>query len=109
MELQERIIKVATQLFLENGVKNITMNRLVQELHTSKRTLYQYFEDKTALVKVCLFTYYAKIREDNEAVIKASDNAIEAMGRLFQKVVFRDSQVNPNFFKDIIKLCKEYE
>ncbi|MFT6972660.1 MAG: AcrR family transcriptional regulator [Roseivirga sp.] len=102
MITKELIIETATKLFMENGVKTITIDRIVKELHTSKRTIYSYFPDKVALMEACLDVYNAKVRTENEEVIRSSDNVIEAMGHLHQKIVRRSHQINPNFFSDII-------
>ncbi|MEO1516850.1 MAG: TetR/AcrR family transcriptional regulator [Bacteroidota bacterium] len=102
MITKEFIIQTASKLFVQHGVKTITVDRIVKELHTSKRTLYNHFEDKTALLKACLAVYHARVKTENEAVIADSDNVIEAMGRLHQKIVQRSHQVNPNFFNDIL-------
>ena len=102
MVTREKIIEVASSLFVENGVKTITIDRIVKQLHTSKRTIYQHFEDKTALLEACLATYNAKIRKENEEIIQTSENALEAMGYLHQRIIFRASQTNPNFFNDIL-------
>ncbi|MEO0898371.1 MAG: TetR/AcrR family transcriptional regulator [Bacteroidota bacterium] len=102
MVSKELIIETATKLFLENGVKSITLDRIVKELRTSKRTIYQHFEDKTALLKACLQVYNTKVKTENEEIIAAADNVIEAMGHLHQKIVHRAQLVNPNFFNDIL-------
>lgn len=102
MVSKEKIIEVATLLFTEHGVKTITIDRIVRQLHTSKRTIYKYFEDKTALLKACLAAYHADTRKENERIIQAADNAIQAMGYLYQRILFRASQTNPNFFNDIL-------
>jgi AcrR family transcriptional regulator len=102
MITKELIIETATKLFMEHGVKTITMDRIVKELHTSKRTIYSYFEDKVALLEACLDVYNANVRAENEEVIRSADNVIEAMGHLHQKIVRRSYQINPNFFRDII-------
>ena len=102
MITKAHIIETATTLFLQNGVKSITIDRIVKELHTSKRTIYQHFEDKTTLLIACLHVYNNKVRAENEAIIESSDNAIEAMGHLHQKIVRRSHHVNPNFFNDIL-------
>jgi len=99
---KEFIIEIATRLFVQNGVKTITIDKIVKELHTSKRTLYNHFEDKTALLKACLAIYHSKVKTENEAIIADSKNVIEAMGRLHQMIVRRSYQVNPNFFSDIL-------
>ncbi len=99
---KEKIIEIATLLFVENGVKTITIDRIVKHLHTSKRTIYQHFEDKTALLEACLATYHSKIREENNDIIHQSKNALQAMGYMHQRIIYRASQTNPNFFNDII-------
>lgn len=102
MITKERIIEVASELFVQHGVKTVTIDRIVKELHTSKRTLYNHFPDKTELLRASLAVYHAKIREENENAIKASENAIEAMAHIHQQIVRRASAVNPNFFNDIL-------
>lgn len=99
---REKIIEVASLLFVEHGVKTITIDRIVKQLHTSKRTIYKHFEDKTALLEACLASYHKEIRKENDDIISASENAIQAMGYLHQRIIFRASQTNPNFFNDII-------
>jgi len=102
MITKELIIETATALFMQHGVKTITIDRIVKELRTSKRTIYSHFDDKTTLLRACLDVYNIKVCEENEEIIKSSDNVIEAMGHIYQKIVSRSHQVNPNFFGDII-------
>ena len=78
------------------------MTKIVKELHTSKRTIYNHFEDKISLLKACLAVYHAKVKAENEEIIRSSENVIEAMAHLHQKIVSRSYQVNPNFFNDIL-------
>lgn len=92
----------AMRLFLQHGVKTVTVDRIVKELHTSKRTIYTHFKDKTKLLEACLKQYHQRIRRENEEVIHSAGNAIEALGYLHQCIVKRSSQVNPNFFNDIL-------
>lgn len=102
MITKEIIIETATKLFLEHGVKTVTIARLVKELHTSKRTIYSHFEDKVALLNACLDVYNLKVCKENDEVIQSSSNVLAAMGRLHQKIVRRSYTTNPNFFGDII-------
>ena len=82
---QERIIQIATKLFLKNGVKSVTIDRIVKELHTSKRTIYNHFEDKITLLRACLDVYHKKVSKENEEIIKSADNVIEAMAFMHQR------------------------
>ena len=101
MITRDTIITEATRLFTQHGVRAVTINRIVQHLHTSKRTIYNHFKDKSALLEVCLAVYHQKIKNENEVLITDAPNAIEAMGRLHKRIITRASQVNPNFFNDI--------
>lgn len=102
MITKELIIETATKLFMQHGVKTITIDRIVKELRTSKRTIYNHFEDKVTLLTACLDVYNTKVRAENEEIINSCDNVMEALGRMLQKIVRRSHLVNPNFFGDIL-------
>lgn len=101
MITRELIVNTALQLFTRHGVKSITVDKIVKELHTSKRTLYTHFEDKNALVKACLNEYNNAASQENAEIIQSAKNVIEALGYMHQKIVSRSLQINPNFFADI--------
>ncbi|MEL6843545.1 MAG: TetR/AcrR family transcriptional regulator [Bacteroidota bacterium] len=102
MITRELIIKTALRLYLRHGVKTVTVDRLVKELHTSKRTIYNHFENKTLLLQACLSVYHKKVKAENEGIINRSENAIEAMAYLYHRIIERANTVNPNFFNDIL-------
>ncbi len=102
MITSELIIQKAMKTFLSQGVKTVPLDRLARDLRTSKRTIYQHFDNKTELLKACLADYHTRIKKENQEIIDSSRNAIEAMGHLFQQILLRSSMVNPNFFNDII-------
>lgn len=101
MITKELIIETATKSFVENGVKSVTIDKIVKELHTSKRTIYNHFSDKIELLRACLNQYHANVKLENEEIIESSENVIEAMAHLHHKIVQRSYQVNPSFFNDV--------
>ena len=101
MITRELIIETASKSFLVNGVKSVTIDKIVKELHTSKRTLYSHFKDKVELLGACLEDYNQKVKSENEAIIESADNVIEAMAKLHQQIVRRSYTVNPSFFRDV--------
>lgn len=101
MITKELIIETATKSFVENGVKSVTIDKIVKELHTSKRTIYSHFDDKIDLLKACLTEYHSNVKHENEEIIESSENVIEAMARLHHKIVKRSYLVNPSFFNDV--------
>jgi AcrR family transcriptional regulator len=48
--VQERILEGAEQLFMRFGVRSISMDEVARHLAMSKKTLYQYFDNKDELV-----------------------------------------------------------
>ncbi|MCO5231325.1 MAG: TetR/AcrR family transcriptional regulator [Chitinophagales bacterium] len=58
------IIEVATQLFIRNGIRSVTVDRVVKELGISKKTIYQYFSSKEELVNACVADVLNKKKEE---------------------------------------------
>ncbi|MFA5656436.1 MAG: TetR/AcrR family transcriptional regulator [Dysgonamonadaceae bacterium] len=50
MELKDRIIYQAGELFVKHGIKRISMDEIASKLGISKRTIYQNFKDKEDLL-----------------------------------------------------------
>lgn len=50
MDSAQRIMEGADELFCRFGIKNVTMDDIARHLGMSKKTIYQYFEDKNKLV-----------------------------------------------------------
>ena len=63
MTQKERIIEVSLQQFLEHGIKQMTIQNLVEPLGLSTKTVYKYFADKEDLLKQCLFMHYTELYE----------------------------------------------
>ena len=50
MEIADRILSTAENLFMEYGVKSITMDDIARKIAISKKTIYQFFRDKDSLI-----------------------------------------------------------
>ena len=62
MEMQERIAVQAQELFLRYGIRSISMDEIASQLGISKKTIYQFYADKDALVELVVENMLA----DNE-------------------------------------------
>lgn len=51
MEVKERILEKATDLFMRYGIRSITMDEIAGQLGISKKTIYQFFTDKDEMVE----------------------------------------------------------
>ena len=109
VELRERIILAAVELFTTNGIKSITMDEIAASLGISKRTLYEVFPDKETLLEECIL----KSQKDGDIfvkeVIETSNNVLEVLLRCYQWSIERFHATNKKFFEDIKKYPKAYQ
>ena len=62
--MRRKIILKATELFLSLGFKSVTMDDLAQSMAISKKTIYQYFQNKDQLISSCVESVQNKIVKD---------------------------------------------
>lgn len=109
VELKERIILAAVELFTTNGIKSITMDEIAASLGISKRTLYEVFPDKETLLEECIL----KSQKDGDIfvkrVIETSGNVLEVLLKCYQWSIERFHATNKKFFEDIKKYPKVYQ
>ena len=53
MDVRKRILTEATNLFFQNGIRDITMDNIAEKLGISKRTIYETFKNKSELLINC--------------------------------------------------------
>src|ERR1700754_5091546 len=51
MDVKERILTKAAELFMRYGIRSITMDEIAAQLGISKKTIYQFFTDKDEMVE----------------------------------------------------------
>jgi AcrR family transcriptional regulator len=103
MEIRNKIIEGAGKLFIENGIRQITMDMIAQTLGISKRTIYENFKDKNDLLSTFLTEAIVTHKKSALEIMNNSKNVIEA---LFSFAEFNNNafkQINPCFFNDIKK------
>lgn len=103
MEIRERILKTAEALFRKFGIRSVTMDEIASELGISKKTIYQNFEDKDAIVyEIARLTMMCDMEESNR-IHKESANPIEQVYREASLLSKQASTVNPAVFYDLKK------
>src|SRR3954466_12358088 len=98
METKDRVLQGAEELFFRYGIKSVTMDDIAKHLAISKKTIYQFFEDKNEMVETLMAQSLKKdecefkqIQRESENVIVEVFNMMKHMGNMFSKV-------NPNIF-----------
>ena len=103
MELRERIIEEASQLFFQNGIKSITMSDIANHLGISKRTLYEVFNDKEDLLEACIESAAQCAEEEMNKLINKSENVIDALMRIYTKHLNDRHKLNKSVVHDLRK------
>ena len=77
--VKQRIIDEASELFGKSGVKSITMDDLARHLGISKRTIYENFKDKEALLTACIDAFNDKSKTFYKDALLEAHNVAEAI------------------------------
>jgi AcrR family transcriptional regulator len=99
----ERIIQGGEDLFLQAGIKSVTMDDIAKHLGMSKKTIYQFFSDKNELV---IALVKKKLQEDEDQIneiINSSANVVEEMINMMKCSEEIFSRINPIVIHDMQK------
>lgn len=105
-ELQQRIIKQATRMFLCNGIKSVTMDMIASQLGISKRTLYENFKKKNELLLACLESQEMERRARLEVYFANRKNVIDLLLNVYEDILRFMRNTSPMFlwiWNDIIR------
>lgn len=112
-ELQKCIINKATQLFSKFGIKSITMDFIAGELGISKRTLYENFKNKDALIIACMAQTRELYHKQFQCISESNLNTIEKLVRFYEVIADFYNNTSRSFQLDVermhSKVNEEYE
>lgn len=103
MEIRERIIEGAANLFRIYGIRTVTMDSLATQLGISKRTIYEVFSDKDDLLVSVLKWMAEKQRILVNRILDDSENAIVAIFRLLESNRDHFQNMSPALQADLKK------
>jgi AcrR family transcriptional regulator len=103
MDIRDRIIEGAAELFKTYGIKSVTMDSLANYLSISKRTIYEAFSDKDELLVGVLKWMAEKQGELVKRVLDDSENAIVAIFKLLEINMTHFQDMSPAFQADMKK------
>ena len=81
MDSRLHIIREATRMFVEEGLKNVRMDDIARRLGISKRTIYELFANKEELINECADQYF--IESENHFLQNVTDNE-----NIIQQIIF---------------------
>ena len=94
-ERVDRILSESMRLFKKNGIRSVSMDDISKELGMSKKTIYQYFANKTELVENVLGYMHEKERIPCIGNDTESMNAIDILLAVSKNVSVQLKDMNP--------------
>ncbi len=103
MELDEKILNSAVDLFFAKGIKSVSMDDVARSVGISKRTLYEHYDSKDALLVACINEMLSKRTTELYNMTDGSISFIEFIIRSVYDTISFAQNVTPQFFADLEK------
>jgi AcrR family transcriptional regulator len=103
MEVKERIQYKANDLFLQYGIRSVSMDDIATALGMSKKTIYQYFTDKDELVDAVVDAHIHMMECDCTDCRKDARDAIHEMIITMERIIEQLTNMNPMVLNDLAK------
>lgn len=100
-EQQEKWLQQVEALFLRYGIKSLTMDDVARELGISKKTLYQFVENKDDLVKKTLLRHIELEKNMCDHLFAQADNALEEIRIVLESNATQIAQMKANIVFDL--------
>jgi len=101
MDYRQRIIEEAAVMFRTYGIRAVTMDMLATKMGISKRTIYEVFKDKDELLSGVLKWMTIRQKEVMEKTMKESENVIEAIYSILNRMMDHFKSMSPAFLMDM--------
>lgn len=95
--MREKILEIASEMFLNLGFKSVTMDDIANEMGISKKTIYQHFENKTKLVEATTDYVFHFVCEGIDCIRAENNNPIAELFQIntFIKQLLKNEKASP--------------
>src|SRR4051794_8671051 len=98
--MKDEILQTSLKQFLKYGIRKMSIQKLVEPLGISTKTVYKYFENKEQLLEEALSFYY--IQEYNRVQILGRDKeVVQLLFDMWFSGVEAECKVDRVFFQDL--------
>lgn len=99
----ERILEKANSLFMQYGLRSVSMDDIAGSLGISKKTIYQYYADKDELVVAVISDELTRNQNLCEQYRNSSTNAVHEIFLALDMIVALFGTMNPSLIYDMHK------
>jgi AcrR family transcriptional regulator len=105
--MENRILFKARDLMTRNGVKHVTMDDIASQLGISKKTIYQFYKDKDALVMAVVNFELEEQSLKCQRTQDMADNAVHEMFMILEDIQQMFKNMNPMTMNELAKYYPE--
>lgn len=100
---QQEILETTSLLFSQEGIKKTSVDLISSHCGISKKTFYQYYSDKEAVIKEIVKKSLQKIEKYIITLSNISPNAVSELINFFKFLQSNISVFTPVFINDLLK------
>lgn len=104
---KNQIIQESLHLFMQYGIRSVSMDDVCRRLGISKKTLYNYVDSKSDLVKATVQTHQEQECEMMQSICEQADNALEEMVNIGHYIVQLVKKTKPSVMYDMQKYYRQ--
>ena len=105
-EIRQRAIETASEILMRNRNLSMRMDDVAQELSVSKRTLYEIFGSKEALLMECMKKHIAHMSQMMEDEINREEDVLTVFLKHLEVLINESRERDHNKFEDLDKYPK---
>ena len=101
-DLKKRIIKCATELFAKHGVRSVKMDDITKHLSVSKRTVYELYDNKEALLCEVVMHHHQQEQKVFEQLSASGGNVMDVLTGIIRLRMDNINEATPSFYRDLM-------
>ena len=106
-DTSKQIMRRAEALFMRYGIKSVSMDDIARELGISKKTLYQFFENKEDLILRTIESHLHDEVCDMDLIQAGAANALQEIMLLARHIIGQFQELTPSVVYDLKKYYPE--
>lgn len=103
MKTKQKILDQTFELIMKYGIKSVSMDDISRGIGISKKTIYQYFENKKGLIHEVIENHIVKDEADITQIITGAKDAIDEMLLVAKHVLIFLRGMSPSMMFDTQK------
>ncbi|MCL3851407.1 MULTISPECIES: TetR/AcrR family transcriptional regulator [Parabacteroides] len=106
---KEQIMMTALDLFSQHGIKSVSMDDIARNMGISKRTIYEFFEDKETLLVKSIEYNHKKMKQVLIELEEGPYSVVEEIILFYEECMKRPRWYNRKFYDDLKRYPKALE